>query len=101
MEVTTLRTDKDKLKRIARLMKTVGHPSRLAIVELLLERGKLSVKEIYEEVAISQSNASQHLKALEDIDVLDSERIGKNIYYHIKNPTIDKLLTCVNECTDC
>ena len=101
MEVLTLRTDKDKLKRIARLMKTVGHPSRLAIVELLLERGKLSVKEIYEEISISQSNASQHLKALEDIDILESERIGKNICYSVRNMNVSKLLACVNECTNC
>jgi DNA-binding transcriptional ArsR family regulator len=96
-----LREDEDKLKRIARTMKTIGHPSRLMIVELLLEKGKLPVKEIYECVNISQSNASQHLKALEDIGILSSEREGKNICYRVQNMTVDKLLQCVNECTDC
>jgi len=96
-----LRDDEDKLRRIARMMKTVGHPSRLLIVELLLERGKLPVKEIYEAVKISQSNASQHLKALEDIGILTSEREGKNICYRVQNQTVAKLLQCVNECTEC
>jgi len=96
-----LREDPDKVRRIARMMKTVGHPSRLLIVELLLEHGKLPVKDIYATVEISQSNASQHLKALEDIGILTSEREGKNICYSVQNMTVSKLLQCVNECTDC
>ena len=98
---SSLRTDLEKLKRVARLMKTVGHPSRLKIIELLIERKTLPVREIYEAVDISQSNASQHLKSLEDVGVLTSNREGKNIYYEIKNKTIIKLLDCVNECTEC
>jgi DNA-binding transcriptional ArsR family regulator len=101
MHAATLRNDSTKLRRVARMMKTVGHPSRLMIVELLLEKGPLPVKEIYEAVNISQSNASQHLKSLEDIGILTSERDGKNICYSIDNPTIGKLLQCVNECADC
>ncbi len=96
-----LRTDTAKLKRVARVMKTISHPARLAIVELLLEQGPLAVKTIYEQIGISQSNASQHLKALEDVEVLTSERSGKQILYHVSNPTVPKLLDCVQECVDC
>lgn len=96
-----LKDDENKLRRIARMMKTIGHPSRLLIVELLLDKGKLPVKDIYEAVKISQSNASQHLKALEDIGILRSEREGKNICYHVQNMTVAKLLQCVNECAEC
>lgn len=101
MDTVAIRTDSQKMKRVARLMKTVGHPARLAIVELLLEQGRLTVKDIYEEINISQSNASQHLKALEDLGVLLSEREGKNIYYAIGALPIDKLIQCVRECADC
>ena len=96
-----LRADSDKVKRVARLMKTVGHPSRLKIIELLMEKKTLPVREIYEAIDISQSNASQHLKSLEDVGVLSSTREGKNIFYEIKNKTIIKLLECVNECAEC
>lgn len=98
---TALRTDTSKLKRVARVMKTISHPARLAIVELLLENGPIAVKAIYEEIGISQSNASQHLKALEDVGVLESNRAGKQILYHVSNPTIPKLLECVQECVEC
>lgn len=99
--LTALRTDTSKLKRVARVMKTISHPARLAIVELLLESGPLPVKTIYEQIGISQSNASQHLKALEEVSVLESNREGKQILYHVSNPTIPKLLECVQECVEC
>lgn len=101
MDKIILKTDPEKLKRVARLMKTVSHPARLAIIDLLLEKGPLSVTDIYETVGISQSNASQHLKALEDIEVLSSVREGKSIRYEVGNTQISQLLQCVNECTTC
>lgn len=101
MDVFTLRNNPDKVKRVAKLMKTISHPSRLKIVDLLLEKGKLSVKEIYENIGITQSNASQHLKALEDVGILISEREKKNILYDVQMTQIVKLLKCVNECADC
>jgi DNA-binding transcriptional ArsR family regulator len=101
IQEVSLSEDKDKLKRVSRLMKTVGHPSRLMIVELLLTQGKLPVREISEAIDISQSNTSQHLKALEDIEVLFSEREGTSVYYGILNTGISKLLNCVQECTTC
>lgn len=101
METLALRQNTKKLNSIARIMKTVGHPSRLMILELLLENGPLPVKDIYEAINISQSNASQHLKALEDIDILQSERDGKNICYSIRNPQVARLLHCVNACSEC
>ena len=101
MEVLNLIQDTVKYKRVARLMKTVGHTSRLMIIDLLLEHGKLSVSEIQESIHISQSNASQHLRVLEDIGVLYSERNGKSILYGIENKEIEGLIRCVNECTSC
>jgi DNA-binding transcriptional ArsR family regulator len=101
MDSISLRTDPIKLKQVARLMKTVSHPVRLSIVDLLLEKGPLSVTDIYGAVGISQSNASQHLKALEDIEVLNSVREGKSILYEVGNDQIAQLLECVNECSEC
>jgi ArsR family transcriptional regulator len=101
MELITIRHDASKLKRVAKIMRTISHPSRLSIVELLIEEGRLSVKEIYESIGISQSNASQHLKALEDVEILSSIREGKNIFYQIENQHVLNLLNCVNECAGC
>ncbi|MDX2250254.1 MAG: metalloregulator ArsR/SmtB family transcription factor [Bacteroidia bacterium] len=100
MEVITLWKEPEKLKRVAKLLKIIGHPSRLMIVELLLEKESLPVKDIFETIKISQSNASQHLKALEDVGILNSVRDGKNICYSIRIKDIAKLLNCVGTCAD-
>ncbi|MFK7972743.1 MAG: ArsR/SmtB family transcription factor [Bacteroidia bacterium] len=83
------------------MMKVIGHPSRLAIVDLLLEKGRLPVGDITDMIEISQSSTSQHLKALERVGALESEREGTFIFYTIKNPTISMLVDCVNQCADC
>ena len=101
MDIVTFRQDPAILKKVARLMKTAGHPARLMIVDLLLEKGKMPVKDIQATINISQSNASQHLKALEDLGVLASERDGKKIFYSIDNEQIGQLIRCVHDCATC
>ncbi len=97
----TNRANTDRIKDMARMMKTVSHPNRLAIIELLAERGPLKVKEIIDEISISQSNASQHLKALEVIGVLDSQRDGKCIAYSVRKQGIRQVLSALADCVDC
>lgn len=92
-----LRSDPEKAKRIARTMKYLGHPVRLMIVELLMEKGSMAVKEIYESVGISQSNASQHLRTLETAEILSSERHGTSIRYQINKDGVPNLLKCAYE----
>lgn len=101
VETPTIQADQEKLKRISRMMKTIGHPSRLLIVDLLLEKGQLPVRDISEAIDISQSNTSQHLKALEDIEILYSDRQGTSVFYGILNMNVAKLMQCVNECANC
>ncbi|MEO1448588.1 MAG: metalloregulator ArsR/SmtB family transcription factor [Bacteroidota bacterium] len=101
MSVLTLEALDAKRTRVARVMKTLGHPARLRIVELLLENGPMPVKDIFAAVLISQSNASQHLKALESLNLLSSTRSGKQMLYEIANPSLANLLACVDKCVDC
>jgi DNA-binding transcriptional ArsR family regulator len=101
MIVTTLSRDPAKVNRISRLLKALSNPGRLAIVDLLLEKHQLSVNEIAEQTQLSQSHASQHLKQLEEIGLLISERDGKHMYYRIHNQAISQLLACINKCADC
>jgi DNA-binding transcriptional ArsR family regulator len=98
---TTSSYDAAKVKRISRLLKALSNPGRLAIVDLLLEKQQLSVNEIAEQTQLSQSHASQHLKQLEEIGLLISERDGKHMFYHIHNQGVSQLLACINECIDC
>ncbi|MCB0847189.1 MAG: winged helix-turn-helix transcriptional regulator, partial [Bacteroidetes bacterium] len=85
MKVLKIIADPVKLKRASKMLRTVSHPSRLTIIDLLLERGKMSVNDIQEHLGISQSNTSQHLKALEDVEIIISARDGRKVLYYIHN----------------
>jgi DNA-binding transcriptional ArsR family regulator len=87
-----------KLKRVTRMMKALSNPGRLAVVDMLLGESPLAVSEVAERVGLTQSNVSQHLKALEDCGVLASARDGKHIRYQVINPGIPQLMRCINRC---
>ncbi|MEL7339085.1 MAG: metalloregulator ArsR/SmtB family transcription factor [Bacteroidota bacterium] len=90
--------DPAKLERVAKVMRTISHPVRLCIVELLLNQGRLNVKDIYEEMNISQSNASQHLKLMEAAGILKGERKGAMVFYELANEGMAKMLVSACQC---
>ena len=50
--------------RIASLAKVIGHPARVAILQLLITRQSCICGEIVEEIGLSQPTISQHLKEM-------------------------------------
>lgn len=90
--------DQEKLQRVAKVMRTISHPVRLLIVELLLKNKRLPVKSIYEAVDISQSNASQHLKLMEQVGILLNRREGAMVYYEVASPGMKQLLKAAWQC---
>ena len=87
-----------KLEKAAFILKTVAHPARLAIVDMLRKGKKLSVTEICEELEIEQSLTSHHLNNMKLKGILGSERDGKQIYYYLKEKDVARLIDCVENC---
>ena len=75
----------EHLIRAAEVLKTVSHPARLRIIELL-EGGERSVTEIQDCLGITQSLTSQHLSTMRMRGVLQSRKNGTMVYYSVKNP---------------
>jgi ArsR family transcriptional regulator len=88
--------DKELAIHAAEVLKTVAHPLRLQIVEVL-EDGELSVGEIVEALGEKQAITSQQLNLMKDKGVLASRREGARVYYRILNPNAIKVLNCVND----
>ncbi|OBH95487.1 transcriptional regulator [Mycobacterium sp. E2733] len=79
-----------KLK--AEFFKTLGHPARIRILELLV-RGDKSVAELLPEVGLEASNLSQQLGVLRRAGVVDALRDGNTMVYSIASADIAELLT--------
>ena len=71
--------DITKLEMAASKLRAIAHPMRIAIIDLLNEKPKMSVTEIYSKLDIEQASASHHLNILKNKGVLISKREGKNL----------------------
>ncbi|MEM7548450.1 MAG: metalloregulator ArsR/SmtB family transcription factor [Bacteroidota bacterium] len=90
--------DVRKLEKAAFILKTIAHPMRMGIVELLTYNEKLSVNEICEQLGMEQSLTSHHLSNMKLKGILGSERDGKNIYYYLKLKEVTKVIECMENC---
>src|SRR5512137_839606 len=86
--------DQERIERAAEVLKTVAHPLRLRIVELL-ESGEKSVNELRDLLGVTQPLTSQHLSQMRMRGVLGSRREGSLVYYSIANPDVVKVIHCI------
>ena len=91
------RIDPAVLARAADIIKLLGHPERLKIVEVL-ERGEASVSEIRDAVDLPQAIVSQHLARLRGANVVAARRDGVHVLYRVIEPKVHHVLTCIREC---
>lgn len=89
-----LAIDQARIERAAEVLKTVAHPLRLRIVELL-ESGEKSVNELRDLLGVTQPLTSQHLSQMRMRGVLGSRREGTLVYYSIANPDVVKVIHCI------
>ena len=69
----------------AEFFKTLGHPARIRILELLSERDH-AVHELLEKIAIEPSNLSQQLAVLRRTSLVVSHRSGGEVVYSVSVP---------------
>jgi len=75
----------------AEFFKTLGHPARIRILELLPER-EYAVGEMLPEVGIEATNLSQHLAVLRRAGLVTFRKEGSTVYYSLTSPQVAELL---------
>lgn len=88
--------DLDRLTQAAEYLKTLAHPHRLRIVEMLL-KDRYTVGELAEKCDIPSNIASGHLRLMQRCGFLAAERDGRKVYYKITDPCLGKFLGCIRE----
>jgi DNA-binding transcriptional ArsR family regulator len=69
--------------KVARYAKALAHPARIAILRLLVNRQTCICGDIVDELPLSQSTVSQHLKELKDAGLIRGEIEGARVCYCI------------------
>lgn len=84
------------LQKKAQIFKSLGHPTRLRIVEKLAE-GEACVCVLLEMFNVDMSTLSRHLSVLKNAGVLADEKRGKNVFYRLRCPCIVSMFDCLEE----
>jgi len=78
-------------EKTAKILKVLGDPNRIKIVQLLA-KGEMCQCEIIPILGQSQPTVSRHLNLLVEKGILVSRRDGVKILYRIANPAVSKII---------
>ena len=81
------------LEKYEKTFKSLADKKRLHLLHLLSMRGQTCVCHLVEEVDMSQSKLSYHLKILMDANLIERETKGTWSFYEINEAEMDRILS--------
>ncbi len=91
--------DSSRFEETARLLKVLGHPDRLAMVEALRTES-WCVCELAAYLGLNKSAASKHLSALRDLGVIAMEKEGTRVNCTLRMPCVFDMMQCASDASD-
>jgi DNA-binding transcriptional ArsR family regulator len=80
----------DKQNKLASMMKALGHPARIAIIQHLMKSQACICGDLVEELGLAQATISQHLKELKNVGLIKGTIEGASVCYCIDGKTWDQ-----------
>ena len=87
----TIKIDFLQVKKAAVTLRAINHKLRQQIMRLLEDQQRMTVTEIYVQLRLEQSVASQHLAILRRAGIVETFRDGKYISYSINAERLAQL----------
>ena len=84
-------------QELARFARAISHPARLAILEYLSKTKSCISGDISNNLPLSRTTVSQHLKELRDLGLIHGTIDGLKVNYCLCNPAIEDHLNRFNE----
>lgn len=91
MGITKTKQFTDANNRKAELYKALGHPARIAIIEFIIQQESCICGDIVNELPLSQSTISQHLKELKSVGIIKGNISGAKTCYCIDDNVWEEL----------
>ena len=76
---------------LAQMMKVLGHPARIAILQSIINTKKCVCGSLVTEIGLAQSTISQHLKELKSVGLIQGTIEGTSMCYCIHPENWNKL----------
>jgi len=89
-----------ELKVIAKILKTIAHPVKLQILQVLAQEEPIDVSTLCSRVGsdCQISMMSHHLTKMKDNGIVTSEKEGKQVYYKLVDRHILRIFDCIADC---
>lgn len=87
----------EKYVEQAELLKVLGHPARLCIINGLINQEGCNVSFMQNCLNIPQSTVSQHIAKLKAAHIIAGERNGLEIHYKVINEDAIKIVKALTE----
>ena len=86
-----------KDNKLAKYAKALSHPARIVILRILIKRQACICGDIVDELPLSQSTVSQHLKELKEAGLIKGEIEGAKVCYCIDEKELAMAKEYINE----
>ena len=86
--------EKAKYEIRAKIVKAMAHPTRLYIVDQLA-KGDSCVNDLTEKIGDDMSTVSKHLSVLKSAGIIQCQKNGTQVFYHLKMPCMLNFFGCV------
>ena len=75
----------EQVIKMAEVFKALGDPTRLRIIRMLASNPEdtLCVADLATQLGSTQPAASQHIKVLKSVGILEANKVGFRVYYRI------------------
>lgn len=88
--------DKEFYQKKTKIIKALANPTRLMIVDSLLDGAK-NVSEIIKMTGEEQSQISKSLAILKNNGIVEDKKEGLNVYYSLKVCCMAQFFNCINK----
>jgi ArsR family transcriptional regulator len=93
---TLPKNDSASAEGVAAIAKALGHPARVHIVRLLLEKQACIGGDIVDEVGLAQSTVSEHLRILRSAGIITGEIERPRVCYCLNPDSLQPLAALLN-----
>ena len=87
-------TDLKSLQEAAECLRTLAHPVRLRMVQMMLQ-GEFMVGDLAEACDVPSHVASEHLRMMQHCGFLTRRQEGRRIYYQVAEPAVAHIIRCI------
>lgn len=88
--------DYNKIKKSALILRSINHRLRRIMIEAVAKAPEgITVTDLYVQLRLEQSVASQHLAILRRAGIVKTKRKGKQIFYSVNEDRLEKIVNTV------